>query len=121
MWAMHHGEWPEMLDHINGDRLDNRLKNLRPVSKRENNFNKKMRGDNTSGVIGVRWHKQRHKWNARIALDGKERSLGMYDNIEAAREARLKAELQYFGEYSVNYPAIMALVAEGKLTIAEAA
>lgn len=120
IWAMAYGSMPDMLDHINGDRTDNRLENLRPVTKRENNMNKKIRSDNTTGITGVRWHEQRQKWNARIALDGKERSLGMYEKMEDAKMARLKAELIFFKEYGPNYSAIMSLVAEGKLIIAPA-
>ena len=120
IWAMHYGELPDMLDHINRDRADNRIENLRLVTKRENNFNKQTRVDNTTGITGVRWHSQRGKWNARIAIDGRERSLGMYSKMQDAVQARMRAELKHFGEYSPNYQNIMALVAAGELTIAPA-
>jgi hypothetical protein len=120
VWAMHHGQLPDLVDHINGDRQDNRIENLRAVTKRENNFNKRVRSDNSTGITGVRWHSQRKKWNARIKVDGVDRSLGMYKEMRDAERARLAAELKYFGEYSPNHAAIMALVAAGDLTIAPA-
>jgi len=113
IWCMAYGEMPEMLDHINGDRADNRLSNLRVVTKRENNMNHAKRTDNKSGFTGVRWHKQRGKWNARIKLDGKEISLGMYESFGEAVNARLKSEAELFGEYS----RIMRQVEAGELTI----
>jgi hypothetical protein len=113
IWCMAYGEMPEMLDHINGDRADNRLSNLRVVTKRENNMNRAKRTDNKSGFTGVRWHKQRGKWNARIKLDGKEISLGMYESFGEAVNARLKAEAELFGEYS----RILRQVESGELTI----
>ena len=113
IWYMAYGEMPEMLDHINGNRSDNSLSNLRKVTKRENNFNKAMRSDNTSGVCGVRWHKQRKKWNARIKIDGVEKSLGMYASFQDAVNARLEAETTFFGEYS----RIMRQVEAGELVI----
>jgi len=116
IWCMHHDEMPEMLDHINGDRSDNRVENLRVVTKRENNMNRAKRTDNKSGFTGVRWHKQRGKWNARIKLDGKDISLGMYQSFGEAVNARLKAEAELFGEYS----RIMRQVEAGELVIQEA-
>jgi len=120
VWAMEHGEYPEFVDHINGDRTDNRIENLRSVTRQQNNMNKATRSDNSSGVTGVRWHTQRKKWNARIILNGKEKSLGMYNDFNSAVEARMKAEFEYFGEYSRNYAELMRQVEAGTLVIQEA-
>lgn len=75
------------VDHINRNTLDNRRCNLRIVTCRENNLNKR----NNNKTPGVRWHSQGKKWNARITIKGKEKSLGMYDKYEDAVCARLKA------------------------------
>lgn len=76
------------VDHINHNTLDNRKINLRKVTCRENNCNKR---NNKSGFAGVRWHPQGNKWNARITIKGKEKSLGMFKTKEEAINARIKA------------------------------
>lgn len=76
------------VDHINHNTLDNRKSNLRICSQLMNNQNKR---NNTSGCVGVRWHSQGKKWNARIVINGKEKSLGMYNNFDEAVKARIKA------------------------------
>lgn len=76
------------VDHINHNTLDNRKCNLRKVTTRENQLNKR---NNTSGCPGVRWHSQGKKWNARIVINGKEKSLGIFNNFEDAVNARRNA------------------------------
>ena len=117
VWAMHNGSLLDYLDHINGDRTDNRIENLRIATRQENSFNKAVRSDNQTGITGVRWHSQRQKWNARIKVNGREKSLGNYLTKCAAENARLAAELKYFGIYSRNYQNLMKLVDEGQLVI----
>jgi len=83
------GEWPNgEVDHINGIRHDNRLCNLRVVTKCENLRNKGKYRSNTSGRVGVHWHKQHRKWSAVIA----GRTIGVFKNIEDAIAARELAE-----------------------------
>jgi hypothetical protein len=92
-WALHYGEDPELhIDHINGQRSDNRISNLRLVTSSENNLNTKLRCDNTSGHRGVRYNKLRDKWEARLSLNGKLLFLGNYNCVEEAINARLQAE-----------------------------
>lgn len=76
------------VDYINHNTLDNRKENLRRCTCRENNLNKR---NNTSGCPGVRWHLQGKKWNARITIKGKEKSLGMFNTFEEAVKARYEA------------------------------
>lgn len=98
-WLYVHGEFPpDQLDHINRIRTDNRISNLRPATGTENNQNCSKRSDNTSGVIGVGWHKKCGKWVAHIRLNGRRKHLGLYDTIEEAAAARAsaKAELHTF-------------------------
>lgn len=90
----------EFVDHINGDKLDNRLSNLRIVTNQQNCMNRKLVSNNTSGVTGVYWNKGMSKWQAQIMYKRKYMYLGCYDNIEDAVKARKDAEKKYFGEFA---------------------
>lgn len=87
-----YGYMPEFVDHINGVRDYNALANLRDATKQENGRNQKRPAHNTSGVIGVNWHKRDRKWRAYIKVDGKNVSLGFFTDFEAAVAARKAAE-----------------------------
>lgn len=96
VWMYHHGEWPNgEIDHINGDQLDNRIENLRVVSKQENARNTGKRVNNTSGIIGVSFDKTRNKWLAGITVNYKHVGLGRFENKEDAIRARKNAEIEY--------------------------
>jgi hypothetical protein len=78
-WAMHYGSDPDSeLDHINGDKTDNRIVNLRKVTRRQNSMNRPVRSDNKTGIPGVFWEKACGKWRARIRHNGKNISLGVF-------------------------------------------
>jgi hypothetical protein len=89
-YALYHGEWPDSVDHINGDTADNRIANLRSVDHQTNMRNQKKRSTNTSGVTGV--VRFRAKWKAQIADHGKNRNLGHFDSFDEAVAARKAAE-----------------------------
>lgn len=96
------GEEP---DHVNGDGLDNRRSNLRPVTRSQNLMNQRMRDNNTSGFKGVSWHVQRGRWQSRIMFEKKSRYLGLYLNAEDAAHAYDDAARKFFGEFAcVNFP-----------------
>jgi hypothetical protein len=95
-WALTHGDWPiEQIDHINGQRDDNRIANLRCVSHAENQKNSALRKDNTTGRTGVHWHKKCGKWVAVIGVDGRPLHLGYFERFEDAVAAREKAEIEH--------------------------
>lgn len=94
IWAIVHGVFPEFIDHINGNRSDNRLANLRAVTKSQNAQNQKCRSDNTSGMMGVNWSNQHNRWRVRIQHNGKRVHVGMYDCIEEAKAAKQTVETQ---------------------------
>ncbi len=83
------------IDHINGDRGDNRISNLRVVTSTENNRNKAINKNNTSGVTGVTWSKSRRKWIAQIHIGKIGKALGGFDRVEDAIAARKNAETRY--------------------------
>jgi hypothetical protein len=91
-WVMHYGEQPTEIDHINGDRSDNRIANLRLVTRTENNMNSARQSNNTSGCQGVTWDKQTNRWRAFIKKDGRTIRLGRFDTLAEAAGARKRAE-----------------------------
>lgn len=95
------GEIPEEVDHINGERADNRWINLRACIHRQNCGNQKQRKDNTSGFKGVHLYRPSNKWLASIGHKGKRIHLGLFVTAEAAAEAYNKAALKYFGEFAL--------------------
>lgn len=99
-WALNYGKWPtHQIDHLNGDRADNRIKNLRDVSPSINQRNQKMRSNNTSGFCGVAWIRGKNRYLAYINTDGVRRNLGYFDDMNEAIEARKDAEIGlYFTE-----------------------
>jgi len=100
-WAIYHGQWPaEQIDHINGDKKDNRIANLREATRSENAHNVKRTCRNISGFKGVSFDTNRQKWISSILCDGKQRHVGRFDTAEAAYAAYCKAALKYHGEFA---------------------
>lgn len=98
-WAIHYGEWPALfLDHINGDRSDNRIANLRQCTYAENHQNVKSHRGARSKYVGVDLHKGTGKWRARICRLGVVTDLGLFsEEIDAyAAYCKAKAELHTF-------------------------
>ncbi len=87
IFCMLHGYWPDQVDHINGDRMDNRPHNLREVSVAENNRNIGASHKNTSGVPGVCWDRSRSKWLVRCS----KKQVGRFGNFADAVAARTNA------------------------------
>lgn len=95
-WAMVHGVWPKLqIDHINGNKWDNRLCNLREVTARENCRNKPSQKNTGPYGVGVRWVKGREKWQASIKANGRTHFLGHFKDGEDAVAARKMAEQKY--------------------------
>ena len=89
-------------DHIHGynSRNDNRKSNLRIVTRSQNNMNKGLQINNSSGEKWVYFNRNTNKWYAQITLNNKTINLGNYKNFDDAIKARQEAEEEYFGEYS---------------------
>jgi len=106
-WAVHrlvflivHGYLPPDVDHINGNRDDNRVENLRAASRSDNLKNARKRCDNTSGVKGVHWDSQRGKWKAEIKVNGKKLFLGFADNPQDLTPVVCAARKQHHGAFA---------------------
>lgn len=95
-WVISTGSWPEgEVDHINGERDDNRLANLRACTHAENRQNmRRPQRNSTSGVLGVSFDKSRGKWCAKIKVkaEGRNRTIGRYATLELASAAYLAAK-----------------------------
>lgn len=98
MW--HHGFFPENIDHIDGNSLNNRIENLRAVSPKDNSRNKSISKNNTSGYKGVSWDKRKEKWAASIMVNRKHIFLGYHDDPAVAHEAYKKAAANYHGDFA---------------------
>ena len=93
-WFYHYKVWPSQeIDHINHNRKDNRIENLREVSSKENSRNQAFRSTNTSGYTGLKQFKE--KWEARISTDSGVKVLGWFNTFEEALAARSEAEQTY--------------------------
>lgn len=102
-WLHVHGVLPVAdIDHINGDRSDNRMCNLRAATRVENSANRGANRNNTSGHKGVSWHKRDLKWRAKIAVGGIHRHLGYFDTAKEAHAAYCEAAKNIHGEFAIS-------------------
>lgn len=100
IWIMHYGESAKEIDHINGIKSDNRIENLRSVTRSQNRMNVGAYSSNKSGVRGVSWSKANKKWIAQIQKDGRKIGIGYFSTIEEAKIAYEAAASKYHGEYA---------------------
>lgn len=103
IWCIVMGDWPEGdIDHIDGRRDNNRIENLRVVSNAQNHRNRKLSAANSSGVMGVHWHKQRRKWAASVKINGKATWLGLFDDLKEA-EMSVRSFRALTGEFGPSH------------------
>lgn len=93
-WLYVHGLWPVAeIDHIDGNPKNNRIANLRDVSRPVNTQNmRRPTKRNTAGFLGVSWKKRQQRWVAQISVFGKTRFIGYFDSADAAHAAYLGAK-----------------------------
>lgn len=100
IWFLHYGEQPpELVDHKNCLKVDNRIKNLRSATPLTNMMNKSKYKNNTSGITGVGWVIERSKWMAHIRVNGRLIKLGYFKNKRKAATVRKAAEKKYFKKF----------------------
>ena len=102
IFLMHHGYLPQYLDHIDGNTLNNKIENLRAATLTQNQYNRKLNKNNSSGVKGVWWRKDIKKWRVSFKINGKEKSFGVFDNLELAEIVAQEARTKYHGAF-VNH------------------
>ena len=102
VWLYHYGEFPNgFIDHIDGDKTNNTIDNLRDVTPEESNRNIPKPADNTSGVVGVSWSTHANMWLSRINHEKRTINLGYFKDFEDAVSARKQAEVNY--KYHSNH------------------
>ena len=100
VWKYHYGKDPkEFIDHIDGNKSNNNIKNLRESTTQQNGFNRGPQKNNKLGIKGV--SKNGNKYIATIFINGKVKYLGVFNTIEEARLVREEAEIKFFKEFSV--------------------
>jgi hypothetical protein len=100
-WFYVHRKWPpDQIDHINMDRIDNKISNLREATLAQNRMNESIKRSNTSGFKGVSWNKEKRKWEARIGHNRKSYFVGYFDTAVAAHEAWKKQALVRHGPFA---------------------
>jgi hypothetical protein len=95
VWMIVYNEIPGEIDHIDGNRSNNRLENLRVVSRSGNNQNRGIQRNNTSGATGVSFDSYRSKWAANIQADGKKIKLGRFASFDEAVKAYAAAKEKF--------------------------
>jgi len=97
-----------VVDHINGDSLDNRRANLRLATQAQNLYNRKKKKNTSSQFIGVSFNKSHRYWGSQIKVNGKALWLGSFDNEIAAAKAHDEAAIKYHGEFArLNFPEVV--------------
>jgi len=100
VFCLFNGYMPKEIDHIDINPFNNKIENLRECTKSQNQHNKKLQSNNTSGVKGVYWNKRLGKWMARIKLFSKYIYLGYFEDLEFAELVIYEARLKYHGQFA---------------------
>lgn len=100
VWLWFYGEWVKGLDHINGNKQDNRIENLRIASTQQNAFNRPRQTNSRSPYKGVYWEPGRNKWATRIGLHNACVAIGRYDTALEAALAYDRAIWEWAGDFA---------------------
>lgn len=102
-WLYEFGEWPNLeVDHIDRDKINNRISNLRLANRSQNAINRRLQSNNSSGLKGVWKRKNIDSWVAQIGLNGKTIRLGSFKSPEEAHKAYLLKAKEIHGEFFSN-------------------
>jgi hypothetical protein len=100
VFLYHKGYLPKVIDHINNDRTNNRIENLREVTQQQNCLNRVAHKNNRSGYKNVFWHSAMNKWSVQISINSKRRVFGYYDDVELAGLVAEEARAKFHGEFA---------------------
>lgn len=100
IFLMHHNYLPKYIDHIDCNRLNNKIENLRPITSRLNIVNQGLTSRNKSGYKNVSYHNATKKWIVGLKVNGKSMNFGYFDDLELAILVATEARIKYFGEFA---------------------
>lgn len=100
IFLMHHGYLPAKIDHLDGNRQNNKIDNLRPANSQQNSANSRKVGKFSSKWKGVTWDRARGKWAASVGVNRKRIALGRFDDEGDAAMAYNEAAVFHFGAYA---------------------
>jgi hypothetical protein len=100
VWIMHNGSFEGFIDHIDGNRSNNKIENLRLATVLQNSWNRKNNSNNRTGVKGVHQIKATNKYQARICIGNKRLVLGSFEDLELAELVVMEARDKYHGKFA---------------------
>lgn len=100
IFMMHHKYVPYIVDHIDGNRLNNKIENLREATHNQNSANQKLPKNNTSKEKNVFWNKSKNKWQVAISVNNKLKHIGTFLDFDLAKKAAYDARIKYHGKYA---------------------
>ena len=100
VFLMKHGYLPKEIDHINGNKTDNKIENLREVTRTQNRYNVIGYKNNTSSVKGLTFNKKLNKWELSMNVDRKRKYIGLFEDFELAELVAMEARNKYHGAYA---------------------
>jgi len=102
IFLMFNGFLPKYVDHIDGNRANNKIENLRECTFSQNRCNTKIYKNNKSGVKGIHWDKEHSKWKARIQFENKRILVGRFSELQDAKNAIIEKRNSLHGEFANN-------------------
>ena len=103
IFLYHHGYMPKITDHIDGDKYNNKIENLREVTQQQNCLNKAHHKNSASPFKNVYWHNKMNKWAVCMSINGVRKRFGYFADIELADLVAQEARSKYHGEFARNY------------------
>lgn len=100
IFMMFYGYIPKEIDHADTNESNNKIENLREATSSQNNYNQKLRKDNTSGIKGVTWDKSRQKWHVQVVVNKKPVFQARFDDLELAELVAQEARDKYHGKFA---------------------
>lgn len=103
IYLWHHGYLPKTLDHIDGNRENNKIENLRQATQQQNCLNRKHKSTSKSPYKNVYWHQAMNKWTVAMKVDGNRKRFGYYDDIELADLVAMEARDKFHGQFARHF------------------
>jgi hypothetical protein len=100
IFMMHNGYFPEMVDHIDGNRTNNKIENLREATHAQNAWNSKPRADSNIGIKNITYNKKFNQYTVRIQVNQERKYIGAFKDLELAALVAMEARNKYHGKFA---------------------